>query len=71
MRVKIGKTWFEPKIGAPIMVVFNERDKALVSARFNVHVSKYAVFDEDEPMDVPAREEWMLDEGTVSAHVPS
>jgi len=60
MRVKIGKTWFEPKIGEPIMVELTHRDKELIKSMQD-DLSKYAVFDADEPMSVSDREEWMQD----------
>jgi hypothetical protein len=58
MKVKIGESWFEPKVGQPIMLVLTDQDKWNIS-HMAESASKYAAFDENDPLDEQAKLEWM------------
>jgi hypothetical protein len=58
MRVKIGNWWYAPQPGFPIMVELSEADKVNI-ANMKSDATKYACFDEKDPLDEEGRKRWM------------
>ena len=62
MRVKIGKRWFDPKVGQPIMLVLDEYDRSCIAKlQGEEEEQKIAFFHVDEKMSVEEKEDWMDD----------
>ena len=62
MRVKVGGRWFKAAPGRPIMVHLEPLDRENIMGMPESY-RRYACFHSADPMDVPAREAWMREEG--------
>lgn len=61
MRVKIGNTWHEPKLGEPICLQLTTHDRELINGMFN-ECDKLAYFDDNELLSSDDKLRWMKDE---------
>lgn len=64
MRVKIGNTWHEPKLGEPICLHLTAHDRELINGMFN-ECDKLAYFDDNELLSSDDKLRWMKDEISV------
>ena len=58
MRVKVGSTWYECKLGQPVMVELSPGERQQI-ADMAPDCTRYAQFDDDEPLTRDEMFAWM------------
>jgi hypothetical protein len=66
MKIKVGKRWYEPRRGRPIMIVLGEQDKDGLLPMFEegAEYDRYACFAKNDPLfpDEESKLRWMKEQ---------